>query len=259
MVSTAPTFIQNGDVSLCLEQQGHGPRHILFAHGWISSRRMWYEVAHRLEPDRYSLHLLDFRGAGLSDRPEFGHDLAGYLSDLQCALESIDAPTTLVAHSMGARIAQYLATLRPPNLERLILVAPGVAKGTRPNEKQGDLAHAAFGSRKKIERFQRAAMAAPVLEQAMERIIDDALVAQKETWFKWFAHGRSEDFSSRLAEIAVPALAIAGEKDPLAPPSRVKRDVAAMIPGCVFLMLRGAGHNLPVEKPQEIAGAIGRF
>ncbi|GAC1390383.1 MAG: alpha/beta hydrolase [Vulcanimicrobiaceae bacterium] len=259
MAASVHTFIQNGDVALCLERRGHGPRHILFAHGWISSRRMWYEVAERLDAVQYTLHLLDFRGAGLSDRPESGHDLAGYLSDLQAALESIDAPTTLVAHSMGARIAQYLASTQPPNLERLILVAPGVAKGSRPNEKQGLLARAAFGSRKKIERFQRAAMAAPVSERAMERIIDDALVAQREAWFTWFEHGRSEDFSSRLAQIRVPALAIAGEKDPLAPPSRIKRDVSAMIPGCVFLMLRDAGHNLPVEKPEEIAGALARF
>ena len=220
---------------------------------------MWYDVAERLDLQRYTLHLLDFRGSGLSDRPQEGHDLAGYASDLRLALGGIEGPVTLVGHSMGGRIAQFVATERPPNLRRLILAAPGVAAAVKPNEKQRSLAMHAFGSRKKIEHFQRAAMGRAVAQATMERIVDDALVGQREGWFGWFEKGRADDFSDRLARIEVPALAIAGAKDPLAPPSRIKRDVAGKITGALFLVLRECGHNLPVEAPEELAGAIERF
>jgi pimeloyl-ACP methyl ester carboxylesterase len=47
-------FVQNKNVTLAIESLGEGPRALLFVHGWISARRMWYEVAGRLDPLRYT-------------------------------------------------------------------------------------------------------------------------------------------------------------------------------------------------------------
>jgi 3-oxoadipate enol-lactonase len=251
-------YLVNGDVTLALERRGEGPRTLLFAHGWISGRRMWYDVVARLDPARYSAYLLDFRGSGLSDRPRDGHDLEGYASDLRTALAAV-GPATVVAHSMGGKVAQYVAAEAPPALERLILVTPGAAKGSAPNARHRALANQAFGSRHRIERFQRAAMTRVVAPAVMERIVEDALIGQHEAWFGWYDHGRSVDFAGRLERIAVPTLVLAGENDPLVPPAHAKRQVAEQIAGSLFVTLRNAGHNLPVESPDEIAGAIERF
>ncbi|MBV9409947.1 MAG: alpha/beta fold hydrolase [Candidatus Eremiobacteraeota bacterium] len=151
-------LVENGEVTLALEVRGHGPRALLFAHGWISARRMWYEVVDRLDPARFTAHLLDFRGAGLSDRPLTGHDLDGYASDLRAALAAV-GPAVVVAHSMGGKVAQYVATEAPAALERLVLVAPGSASAYLASGKHRALAERAFGSRRQIERYQRAAMA----------------------------------------------------------------------------------------------------
>src|SRR5579884_3151672 len=155
-------FIDNDGVQLCIERRGGGPRHVLFLHGWISARRMWYDVAGRLDGERFTLHLLDFRGNGLSDRPLHGHDLEGYVSDARAALQSIDAPVLLAGHSMGGKVAQYLASERPANLEKLLLVAPGTASGGRASERHRRAALETYGSRAKIEAFQRAAMWRPL-------------------------------------------------------------------------------------------------
>lgn len=253
------TFIDNDGVQLCVEQRGSGPQHVLFLHGWISARRMWYDVADRLDLERYTLHLLDFRGSGLSDRPASGHHVEGYAKDALAALNAIDGPATIVAHSMGGRIAQFAATKRPAKLQRLILIAPGSAGGPRVSKRRANLALEAFGNRRRIEAFQRAAMSAPVSETAMQRIVDDALVAQREVWFGDADRPAPIDFTDRLGNIEVAALCIAGEKDPLAPPSRVRADVVQRIPAARFVTLRKVGHNLPVEAPAEIAGAIVRF
>jgi pimeloyl-ACP methyl ester carboxylesterase len=203
--------------------------------------------------------LLDFRGCGLSDRPEHGHDLHGYVSDARAALQSIDAPVLLVGHSMGGKVAQLLAAERPANLQKLILVAPGTASGGRTSERHRRVALESYGSRSKIEAFQRAAMARTLEHEAVQRIVDDALIAQQSHWTGWYDNGRFVAFTERLSQINVPALCIGGDKDPLVPPSRLRRDVAQAIPGCIFVTLRNAGHNLPVEAPDEIAGAIARF
>jgi pimeloyl-ACP methyl ester carboxylesterase len=222
-------FLDNGGVQLCIERRGNGSRHVLFLHGWISARRMWYDVADRLDLDRFTLHLLDFRGNGMSDRPDRGHDLAGYVSDARAALNSIDAPVMLTGHSMGGKIAQYLASEQPLNLEKLVLVAPGTACGARPNERHRRLALQTYGSRAEIEAFQRAAMARALDARTMQRIVGDALAAQREHWHGWYDHGRFVEFAERLTRISVPVLCIGGEKDPLVPPSRLRRDVAAHI------------------------------
>jgi pimeloyl-ACP methyl ester carboxylesterase len=250
--------IANGDLSLALERRGDGPRQLLFVHGWISGRRMWYEVAERLDASRFTSHLLDFRGAGLSDRPLQGHDLDGYASDLRAALRVAGEETVVVAHSMGGKVAQYVATERPPELAGLILVAPGTARAYAMNPKHRALAEAAFGSRQAIDRFQRAAMQAAVAPEVMERLVDDALIAQREAWFGWYDNGRGVDFADRLDRIAVPTVVVAGQHDPLAPPKRVKRDVADAIPGALFVELKGVGHNLPVEAAEQVAGIIAR-
>ena len=250
-------FVANGDVALAVEVRGHGPRTVVFAHGWISGRRMWYDVVDRLDAERFTAHLMDFRGAGLSDRPPDGHDLEGYASDLRAVLDAV-RPDVLVAHSMGAKVAQFVAASGDLALERLVLVAPGSARASTMSPKHRALAESAFGSRARIERFQRAAMVRDVAPDVMERVVTDALIGQREAWFGWYDRGRTADFGDRVGNIRVPTVAVAGEKDPLAPPQRVKRDVADAIEGALFVQLRRAGHNLPIETPDEVAGIVAR-
>jgi pimeloyl-ACP methyl ester carboxylesterase len=249
-------FIDNGGVQLCIERRGSGPRHVLFLHGWISARRMWYDVAEHLDLDRFTLHLLDFRGSGLSDRPPHGHDLHGYVSDARAALASIDAPVILAGHSMGGKVAQFLASEQPANLQRMLLVAPGTASGGRSTPRHREHAMQTYGSRARIEAYQRAAMSRVIDADVMRRIVDDALLSQREHWSGWYDNGRFTEFAERLQQIVVPVLCIGGGNDPLVPPSRLRRDVAQAISGCVLVTLRNAGHNLPVEAPAELAQAI---
>jgi pimeloyl-ACP methyl ester carboxylesterase len=156
-------------------------------------------------------------------------------------------------------VAQYVAAEQPANLERLILVAPGTAQAARTSTRHRELTLETYGFRERIERFQRSAMQREVGEAVMERIVDDALVASFEHWIGWYDSGRVSDFSDRLANIAVPVLAIAGSNDPLVPASRVKREVTGAIDGALFVELRDAGHNLPIEAPDDIAEAVRRF
>ncbi len=254
--SSIVRYIANDGLSLALETRGTGPRTLLFLHGWMSSRRMFYEVAERLDLEAFTLHLLDFRGAGGSDRPAHGYDCAGYASDVRAALAAIGGRVEIVGHSAGGKVAQYVALDPPPNLKRLVLVATGTAKASPDSPEHRALAEAAFGSRIRIERFQRAAMFREIAPDAMERLIDDALIAQREAWFAWYDHGQREDFFDRIGSIATPTIVVAGDRDPLAPVARLRRDVANGIPGAVLVTFKLAGHNIPIERPAELAALL---
>ncbi len=253
------SYTKNGAVSLALETRGHGPSALVFAHGWISGRRMWYDVVERLDPARFTSYLLDFRGAGLSDRPpRADHEFTDYANDLRAAIAATGRRVTVVGHSMGGKVAQFVALAPPDAVERLVLIAPGSPNAIAIEEKHRALATAAYGSREKIERFQRGAMAKTVAPETMARLVDDALVAQRETWEGWYESGRAIDFSAEMEAIALPTFILAGERDPLASPARVKRDVADRIRGSAFLTLKGVGHNMPVEAAGEIAMLLER-
>lgn len=249
-------YLDNDGIALALETRGIGKHRIVFAHGWISSRRIFYDVVARLDPTRFTSYLLDFRGSGLSDRPAHGHDVSGYASDLRAALADAEGPVTLVAHSMGGKIAQFVALDPPSNLKRLILIAPGTARALPLNERHRARARESFGSRARIDRFQRAAMVREIAPDSMERLIDDALTASHEAWFNWYERGRAEDFFDRVPTIALPTTVVAGDRDPLASSARLRRDVAGVIPGANLVVLRNVGHNIPVEMPAEIAQLI---
>jgi pimeloyl-ACP methyl ester carboxylesterase len=220
---------------------------------------MWHDVVGRLDPAQFTSFLLDVRGCGSSDRPRVGHHLEGYASDVYAALDGMSQPVLLVGHSMGGKLAQYVAADRPSTIERMILVAPGTASAGKASEQHRELTLQAFGYRERIERFQRAAMRRPIEAPVMERIVEDALFASFDHWIGWYDHGRLADFSERLRSISVPVLAVAGGADPLVSASRIKHEVVDAIDGALFVMLRDAGHNLPIEAPEDIAEAVRRF
>jgi pimeloyl-ACP methyl ester carboxylesterase len=61
--------------------------------------------------------------------------------------------------------------------------------------------------------------------------------------------------AERLQSLAVPAVVIWGQKDPLLPVA-VGRRLAELIPGAEFVPLEGCGHSPPEEAPAALADAI---
>jgi pimeloyl-ACP methyl ester carboxylesterase len=66
------------------------------------------------------------------------------------------------------------------------------------------------------------------------------------------------DSSADLSSIAVPTLLICGEQDELTPPS-LAQATAREIPRSRLVIIPGAGHLAPMEKPGEVNQAIREF
>ena len=75
----------------------------LLLHGLASTARSWEPVARRLAAAGHRVFATDFRGHGLSDKPDDSYDLATFASDLTSLIEALelDRPV-LVGHSLGA-------------------------------------------------------------------------------------------------------------------------------------------------------------
>jgi pimeloyl-ACP methyl ester carboxylesterase len=87
---------------------------IVLLHGVASTAVAWDGVARRLAAAGRAAYAIDFRGHGLSDRPDGGYDLATLGSDLAAAVAglALERPI-LVGHSLGAWvILEALASRR---------------------------------------------------------------------------------------------------------------------------------------------------
>jgi pimeloyl-ACP methyl ester carboxylesterase len=102
-----------------------GAAPFVLLHGIAASARNWGPVAERLAAAGHSVVALDFRGHGLSDRPETGYDLATYASDLTAAVAELGlARPFLAGHSLGAMVILETAARRP-NLARGVALVEG--------------------------------------------------------------------------------------------------------------------------------------
>ena len=107
---------------------GHGPRSIVFAHGFGCDQNMWRFVAPPFQ-DRFRTILFDHVGAGRSDLSAYDPtkyaSLDGYADDLVEIGRHLQLKNAVfVGHSVSAMIG-VLASLKDPELfESLILVGP---------------------------------------------------------------------------------------------------------------------------------------
>jgi pimeloyl-ACP methyl ester carboxylesterase len=66
------------------------------------------------------------------------------------------------------------------------------------------------------------------------------------------------DLTDSAAKIKVPALIIGGGADKMTP-FQLSEALADKIPNGTLVKIDGAGHKIPMERPQEVAGHITRW
>ena len=91
-------------------------------------------------------------------------------------------------------------------------------------------------------------------DAAKARLLSDDVEGWAQAWHAMAAI----DTTSRLRNVRVPTLCLAGELDKSSPPDVVK-DMAAAIPGTRYAELAGAPHMLFLEQPEATARVVGDF
>jgi len=110
-------------VELAYEEAGSG-HPLLLIHAGIADRRMWDDTQGAFA-DRYRVIRPDLRGYG--DTPAATEPFTNW-RDLAGLLRALDAvPAHVVGVSMGGSAVLDLAVAEPGLVDRLVLVAPGLA------------------------------------------------------------------------------------------------------------------------------------
>lgn len=245
-------------MSLGFEEIGNGGVRVVLLHGFTQTRAVWRETARRI------VERLDNARCLLVDLPGHGES-GGAPTDPAAAsrlVTAIGGRATYVGYSLGARIALRACVDYPSLVERLVLVS-----GTAGIEDPSERAHRLREDAALADRIERIGVEAFLDEWLAQPIFRDLPASASHrsdrasntasglaASLREVGQGRTEPMWELIGEIHTPILAVAGSRDQKY--AEIARRLASAAPQGSLKIIDGAGHSIPLERPDELADEI---
>ncbi len=99
---------------------------IVLLHGLLASGNYWNRTVDALDTTTHQVLTIDLLGFGQSPKPTTGYTIENYTDLILQTIRGsgIQAPITLVGHSMGSLVATYIAQQHPKLIKKLVLISP---------------------------------------------------------------------------------------------------------------------------------------
>ena len=243
------------------ETWGRGEPLLLIA-GLATDLRIW--ACQRLVfGRRFRCIALDNRGSGRSGKPDGPYSLEQMAADAVAVLDAEGVGRAhVVGHSMGSYVAQVMAVGHADRLRSLTLAGTacrhhpwrvellGHWQETARTRGVHAWARRAFpyllGPRTALTFGLFINLLWPILLQQPAHAFDGQIEALL---------GAPDCERSRLSDVTVPTLVVAGGKDTLTTPADAA-EVASLIPGARLVTLKGAGHGHMIEAAPDFNAAV---
>lgn len=250
------TSVSVDGLNLHVAQRGSGPIAIVFLHYWGGTSRTWGPVIDRLA-EHHRCVAVDLRGWGQSDRTAHDFSLDAQAADVEAVIAELGlGDFVLVGHSMGAKIAQIIASRRPPGLRSLVLVAPAPPTPVIIPDEEKQMRLGAYRSVEGMGMVLGILAERPLSEAHRRQVVEDTLGGQDEAKEAWVARNMAVDISSAASAIEVPVDLILGTADRVETEEVLRREIPRFIRHVRFHLIAGVGHLPPLEAPDEVAAMI---
>ena len=241
----------------------------LLLHGIGNYGRYWDAFADAVA-GRLRLIAPDARGHGDSPKPADGYAPSDFVRDAVAVLDACGVERTLVVgHSMGGFHATVFAATRPERTRALVVVdagpetlPEGAARARRLSLERPD----SFADRAAAEAYLRRTSpgyADDVYENRLRWLFREerghlAWRSSRDSLARIFAGSPERGGSwDRAREITAPTLIVRGTRSPVLS-AAVARRLQRTIPRAELLEL-DAAHNVPLDRPREVAEAVVAF
>lgn len=263
---------------LSVRERAGGSPELFCLHGLASNSRWWDPVGEMLAP-RQRVVAVDLRGHGRSDRPESGFDFPEVVGDLEALWPALGfRDPVVVGHSWGASVALWLAAERS-DVRGVVCVDGGAA----------DLALVFGGSWPEAEARMRPPDLVGIAPERLRQFVAGSGLADEVGADEAFRilEGNFEpaeggglrprldvrrhmeiaralynlDQPTLLSRVSCPVLFVMAESSPV-PAEEKRRSVeraSSALSGAARAVFISGGHDLPVQRPAEVAAAIRDF
>ncbi len=224
---------------------------LVFLHYFGGGPHSWDAVVSQL--DGYKAQTPDLREVG---RLTGGYSVEQAATDVLQMIGDQTEPFVLVGHSMGGKIAFAIAARAPQNLRGCVLIAPSPPSPEPMSDDDRAFMLRGHGTHEAAERIVNGAAGSELSSAMWEIAIAANLAYADRDWNNWIEIGTREDISAAIPDVQVPLLVIAGEYDKGMSAEFLRGAIVEKIAGSRLEEIKGAGHLMPQEKPQEIANLI---
>lgn len=255
-------YISVNGRELHFAEHGDGPLAILI-HGYPLDHTMWLDQLAALSDIRRVV-AIDLPGYGMSERvtgsPLTMELLAEEVAGVIEALEYEQAD--IVGLSMGGYVALALWEMYPEAVRSLVLAntksGADSEEGRAGREAQAQAVVA--DGRQPLAAKLVGALLSPshdlTAAARLRTMVESAPVETIVGSLRGMA--ARPDRTELLGSISVPTLVISGEEDGLIPPLD-SHEMSTAVPGSEFLVIPGAGHLTPIERPEAFSKALRSF
>jgi pimeloyl-ACP methyl ester carboxylesterase len=253
-----PTVAASDQTPLHYRVVGEGPRNVLLVHGWMVSGAVFDEMVEKLDLTGLRLVIPDLRGTGKSGMATSGYTLEQHARDVLTVAKHAGLERfTVVGHSMGGQLAQWVAAQEPSRVEGLVLINTVPAAGMQLPPDAAGLFRTSGGDREK-QKIILGLACKQLSAESLERLLKDSVTVSKAAVESGFDAWTGGGFEAKLASITAPTLVVATD-DPFLPPAFLREKVVNLIKGARLTYLPGPGHYPAVERPLETAALLTSF
>jgi len=243
---------------LAATRRGRGPR-VVLVHGFTQTARSWDTIAGRLVDGGREVVAVDVPGHG---------DSSAVVADLPTAARLVlhtGGRAGYVGYSLGARICLHVALERPDDVTHLVLVSGSAGVevvAERAQRRAADEALAGSIERDGVDRFLERWLAQPMFaglggDAAGVKDRRRNTAAGLASSLRHAGTGTQEPLWDRLADLAMPVLLVAGERDTKF--VALAERMAVLIPDADLRVVPAAGHAVHLEQPDTFTAAVLRF
>ena len=238
---------------------GTGPPELVFVHGWAGSGVYYDETIAALDLDQVRTTSLDLSGHGDSPGGDGEWTLDRIDDEILSVVDAIGAArSVLLGYSMGGKFVQHFALRHPDRVAGLILVAGTQASSMEIPDEMLEGWYAAAGNADAMRDLIRPFLTGPVDEAALDRFAREAARSSLPALKGTMRVTLDTDFAGELASLDVPTLVVVGGLDELMPVELLHDEIASKIRGARVVIL-DCGHEIPLERPRELALLIEAF
>jgi pimeloyl-ACP methyl ester carboxylesterase len=240
---------------VCVDEGSHA---VLFIHGFLDSGRIWNSVIDSLTTRNLQKVTLDLPGMGHLHETEGPFTLERHAEVVGSVAASLGKPVVIVGHSMGAQVAELVASAHPDRVRGLVLLTPVPLAGVNaPEEVVAPFKQ--LGGQSKAQRNMRIQLSHALSEPDIERLQEfgeniKASVSPHlvDAWNNGHARGASHSVFSG------PVLILRGASDPFVDDAMVARTVPRFS-DVRLISIEAAGHWAHVESPVSVARALDQY
>jgi pimeloyl-ACP methyl ester carboxylesterase len=237
-----------------MDSRGSGGVPVLLTHSFAGDVSHWGATLEHLKRSRRVV-AFDFSGHGRSPGAVGAYSIAELAKDVAAAADTLQLdPFVLVGHSMGAAVAAEYAGSHGSRVKALVLVDPPPAPGAIPPDQVQQL-HAAVARDPfaVVEQFWSQQMLIDTRDEVKQKLFAGLRAMTRRAAAE--LTDASLDYDARGALLRYPgpkfAIVTARNDAPLS--------LHNAVPGFRHVVIRGTGHWIQLDKPEEFNKALAGF